>query len=361
MTRKLSSLLAIILCLGAIMTGCTPPKAPNDDAGQGEVNTPVTSNTLPELVLTENDTIIVGKVGEREITLAEYIAYFKGIKMGMDGGDSSLWENNDDLKELFLTQVDNSIKLLYAIPLHAQSSSFVLTDDMNAAIDNAIAAQIANANAIDGTSYEKALADNFLTDAVYRNLVRNQCITELMSYSSYGVTKEDYLNYVKENYVRVKHILCSTSSLDDEQKASVKALADSLSQRAKNGEDFEALVSEYSEDGMDPNTGYYFTKGKMVKPFEDASYALAVGEVSDPVESQFGYHIIKKYEMEDEYLLASAELQNEVYSIISAQKYTQDIDALLKTLTFEKYENLDGYIASLWADDAAEVAPEVIG
>ena len=65
--------------------------------------------------------------------------------------------------------------------------------------------------------------------------------------------------------------------------------------------------------------------------------------------------------MEDEYLLSSAELQNEVYSIISAQKYTQDIDALLKTLTFEKYENLDGYIASLWADDAAEVAPEVIG
>lgn len=362
MKKQLSALLAALLCLGALMTGCTPPEAPNGDiSGEGTDNTNSNVAVLPDVILTENDTILVGRVGEREITLAEYIAYFKGIKIGMDGGDSSLWENNDDIKELFLAQVEDSVKLLYAIPLLAQNSSFVLTDDMNAAIDNAIATEIASINATDSTSYEKALSDNFLTDAVYRNLVRNQCIAELMSYSSYTLTDEDYLNYVKDNYVRVKHILCSTQGLDEEQKTSVKALADSLSQRAKEGEDFESLVSEYSVDGMDVNTGYYFTKGKMVKPFEDASYALAVGEVSDPVESQFGYHIIKKYEMEDEYILSSDEIKGEVYSILSAEKYNNDLEALIKTLTFEKYDNFEGYLAELWAEEAApETTPEAV-
>lgn len=363
MKRNLAALLAILLCLGALMTGCANDTNTGDASEEGNINaSDENTPSLPEVILTENDTIVVGKVGEREITLAEYIAYFKGIKNSMDGGDNSLWENNDELKELFLAQVEDGVKLLNAIPLLAQNSSFVLTDEMSAAIDNAIATEIANVNAVEGTSYEKAIEDSFLTDSVYRTLVKNQCIAELMSYSSYTVSDEDYLGYVKDNYVRVKHILCATTNLDEEQKASVKALADSLSQRAKNGEDFEALVTEYSEDGMDASTGYYFTKGQMVEPFETASYALAVGEVSDPVESQYGYHIIKKYEMEDEYILTSDDLKNQVYSIISAQKYTEDLDALVRTLTFEKYDNFDGYLSQLWEEDAAaEVEPEVIG
>ena len=67
--------------------------------------------------------------------------------------------------------------------------------------------------------------------------------------------------------------------------------------RLKNGEKFGKLAKELSLDSgsakKDGNLGY-FTKGKMVKPFEDAAFKLQVGEVSQPIKSEFGYHIIKR-------------------------------------------------------------------
>jgi foldase protein PrsA len=56
--------------------------------------------------------------------------------------------------------------------------------------------------------------------------------------------------------------------------------------RIKNGEKFGKLAKDLSTD--------YFTKGKMVKPFEDAAFKLQVGQVSEPVKTEYGYHIIKR-------------------------------------------------------------------
>ena len=67
--------------------------------------------------------------------------------------------------------------------------------------------------------------------------------------------------------------------------------------RIKAGEKFGKLAKELSTDTgsakKDGNLGY-FTKGKMVKPFEDTAFKLQIGEISDPVKSEFGYHIIKR-------------------------------------------------------------------
>ena len=67
--------------------------------------------------------------------------------------------------------------------------------------------------------------------------------------------------------------------------------------RIKAGEKFGKLAKELSLDSgsakRDGNLGY-FTKGKMVKPFEDAAFKLQVGQISEPVKSEFGYHIIKR-------------------------------------------------------------------
>lgn len=68
--------------------------------------------------------------------------------------------------------------------------------------------------------------------------------------------------------------------------------------RLKKGEKFGKLAKELSIDSgsgkKEGNLGY-FTKGMMVKPFEDAAFKLQIGEMSDPVKSEFGYHIIKRY------------------------------------------------------------------
>ncbi len=71
----------------------------------------------------------------------------------------------------------------------------------------------------------------------------------------------------------------------------------SIAERLKNGEKFAQLAKEVSIDSgsakKDGNLGY-FTKGMMVKPFEEVAFKLQIGEISEPVKTEFGYHIIKR-------------------------------------------------------------------
>ncbi|MBQ7792471.1 MAG: peptidylprolyl isomerase [Clostridia bacterium] len=93
-----------------------------------------------------------------------------------------------------------------------------------------------------------------------------------------------------ENYMCAKHILVSGTD------AAAKEKADGIYEELKNADfkNFDALLKEHGEDpGMEANPGgYVFTSGEMVQSFENGTKALKVGEVSEPILSEFGYHII---------------------------------------------------------------------
>jgi peptidyl-prolyl cis-trans isomerase D len=91
-----------------------------------------------------------------------------------------------------------------------------------------------------------------------------------------------------------------------------EALAKVIKSKLDAGEDWFSLVDQYSTDEGSKSQGGdlgWFGRGKMVKEFEDAAFALKVGEVSEPVKSQFGYHIIRVLGHENRPLTA-AECQN---------------------------------------------------
>ena len=97
--------------------------------------------------------------------------------------------------------------------------------------------------------------------------------------------------------VRAQHILLAFPEQATQAQAdSITELAAQLQARAVAGESFEALASQYSDDSGSAVQGGdlgFFASGAMVPPFEEAAFSLAVGEVSDPVLSSFGLHIIK--------------------------------------------------------------------
>lgn len=102
--------------------------------------------------------------------------------------------------------------------------------------------------------------------------------------------------------VHAAHILRLTRGVPEDQHAAVKAKIDSIYELVKApGTDFAQLAKEYSEDGSAQRGGDlgWFGSGRMVQPFDSIAFALADGAVSEPFQTQFGYHIIKRYEHRD--------------------------------------------------------------
>ncbi|MBI5748231.1 MAG: SurA N-terminal domain-containing protein [Nitrospinae bacterium] len=119
--------------------------------------------------------------------------------------------------------------------------------------------------------------------------------------------------------VKAGHILIAVSPEADE-KAEVEGRAKAVKvlQELKGGGDFAELAKKYSDD---PNKGKggdlgFFSKGQMVKQFEDAAFALKEGEPSEPVRTPFGYHIIKVEKIEDERTKGLSEVRDDIVKIL---------------------------------------------
>ena len=191
------------------------------------------------------------------------------------------------------------------------------------------------------------------------------------------ITGEDLQAYYNEHghefktpeVVKARHILKKfPDNATDEQKAEVKVEAEELLATIRaaiaEGEDFAELAKVHSEDvgsapqggalrGGNPDLppGDYFARGDMVQPFEKAAFdELAPGEVSDLVESRFGYHVIKLEEKRPEELQSFAQARSEISDkltqIVGAEQAKEVAENLLFDVEIHDYEEaiqLDRY------------------
>jgi len=126
--------------------------------------------------------------------------------------------------------------------------------------------------------HKEQLAHPYLIDTAKTNALINEAYERMQS------------------EIRASHILISVApdaTPNDTLKAYNKALA--LKKRIENGEDFEEVAANSDDPSAKTNKGDlgYFTAFQMVYPFETAAYTTPVGEISMPIRSSFGYHIIK--------------------------------------------------------------------
>ncbi len=167
-------------------------------------------------------------------------------------------------------------------------------------------------------------------------------------------TDEEVQTAYEQEYVHVKHVLIgntpeeqataegeATDASNEAFLAEKKALAEEVLAKAKAGSNFDTLVAEYGEDpGMtETPEGYTFTKGAMVAEFEEASFAMAVGDVSELVETSYGWHIIKKYALPT----SGTDYDNAVSAIksqLSQDKYNALLDSFKSDMTIKIEQNV---------------------
>jgi peptidyl-prolyl cis-trans isomerase SurA len=136
---------------------------------------------------------------------------------------------------------------------------------------------------------------------------------------------------------RVRHILIKTNELIDDAEARKRLFA--LKARIADGDDFASLARSHSDDKASALKGGelgWVEPGSLVKPFEEAMAKLKINELSDPVQSQFGWHLIQVLERKDKDN-ASEQQKNAVKEAIRKRKIEEETELWLRRLRDEAY------------------------
>lgn len=247
------------------------------------------------------------------------------MKNGMSSASSDeinkFWDNADNTKTA-LTNAKRDVITFVVAKQKAAEMGITLTDEEKSSIDQYISSYV----------NDEFLKQMKLTKEQVKYILEGSTLTSKLAQQvtgeeeKYNLTNEQVEAYVKANGEKItaKHILFTTldqqtyQPLSDEKKAEVKKKAQETLDKIKNGEDFDKLMNELSEDpGLKqyPN-GYTFGKGEMVEGFENAAFALKENEVSDLVETDYGIHIIKRVPLtmsDSDIQSAKSELQNALF------------------------------------------------
>ena len=167
-----------------------------------------------------------------------------------------------------------------------------------------------------------------------------------------GMVKEYYnshkADFSKEEQVKARHILVMAKKDDPESEKKALAKIDELARRAKT-EDFAKLASESSEDPGSKEKGGlldFFSRGRMVKPFEDVAFSLPVNSVSAPVKTDYGYHLIKVLEKRPAATRTLEDTRTEIASILIARERSRvALDQLTAALKKGDLSEVNKFVA----------------
>ncbi len=300
--------LSALLCF-LVLTGC----------GSGKNDAPFSSEGA-------DDNVVVLSYGEEKITLKEFRYYIfvaaieTAYSIDQEVGDNIAgfdWNQKDeDGNPLTEVIIEKALKAAFydsvMIEKAKEQGVFLTTEEKkenNQAVESSriqngdeVFLLTANSMGISDIEGYKDLANHMLgVEKAKKEISEN-----LDKYINADIELSSFKN---EDTVTAQHVLISN---DSEKYTNPEATAHEVLEKAKAGVDFAKLIEEYNEDPGATAAGYTFGRGEMVAEFEEASFALNCGEISDVVKTEYGYHIIHRIAGLGE--LQMYWLKNEAYS-----------------------------------------------
>lgn len=197
-------------------------------------------------------------------------------------------------------------------------------------------------------AFKQALAQQHLSvDQIKADARQDMAVSKLIEDEispKIAVKPEEVQTFYQQNpqyfqqgeQVRASHILIQVpKDADAATKATARAKAESLLKQVKAGKDFAALAKENSQDPGSAAQGGdlgFFAKGQMVGPFNDVAFALKPGTVSDIVETDFGYHIIKVAEKKPGRTVPLDEAKQQIEQHLQDQNRQKQTEAFVNGL-----------------------------
>ncbi len=318
------------MMLGISMTACSPKVNPE------------------EVVANVNGTDIIVK--DYEATLALYKINIEGM-YGESVWDTEVKEGvtyKDEFKNIILDQMVD----MEAVYQEADKKGLIPTDKEVEEGVKLLKEEIDKDAEFKKELEESGINDEFLKTQQKMDLTLLKFAEDFNKNTK--ISDEEMKKYYEEHKdefyrdeLKASHILISTiddegNPLSDKDKEKAKKEAEEVLKKIEEGTDFAELAKEYSDDTASAVQGGeldYFTKGDMVPEFEEAAYALKEGEVSEIVESQFGYHIIKLYEKIDEQT-PYEDVKEKIKATLLEGKYVELITKISETAKVKKNEEI---------------------
>lgn len=325
--RALSLVMGTVLMCGMLLTGC------------GDANEDM------KVVLTtgfaKNE---VFRIEDISCSKAEIMVYLTNIQNHYETVyGTRIWETNIDgvtLEENVKETALAKMAQIKAMTLLAKKHNVTLTNEELKTVEEAAAEYYGSLN-----DTEKQLMG--ITEETVRSLYGEFALADkLYHYLIKDINPE--ISDDEARTITVEHILIKTYSLDENgekveyseyAKKQAYQTAKDIVKRARAGEDFHLLADAYNED--DAMT-YSFGKGEMEQGFETAAFDLGTDEISDVVETEFGYHVIKcistfNHEVTDENKKKIVEERKEE---VFGEEYEEFVNALVKNLNKELWSEI---------------------
>ncbi len=255
-------------------------------------------------------------------------------------------ENTEEFKSLQINILDSLI-VLNVLEEYADKNNVKITQEEIDAAYQSIIASYPSESDFEADLVAKKISKDFLMgqiesqvlrDKIFADVTKNVTISDAEVKQYYDDNKETLFKVPEQ--VQVSHILIKfnvpegqelTEEIKKEAYDKILAIQDKL----MSGWDFAALAKSDSEDTTTAENGGdlgLISKGQTVAEFEDAAFALKIGEVSDIVETTYGYHLIKATDRKDAYIQEYSEVSDSIKSYLLSSKQNEEYEKFVYDL-----------------------------